>query len=232
MKKTRCIIAIFLLTAIGLGISSGGHSQAYRYRYGYPYRYSYIHPHVAIYFGGYGYGYGRAYFYRPYGSVFQLVVPPIGVRIATLPFGYSRFYLGLNPYYYDDGIFYRPYARGYEVIDPPLGAVVERLPRGSKVKTINGGKYYEYSGTYYQEQLDNKGRVSYKVVGTNGVLNGDGDNERNDSRQPEIGDRIDQLPPDSRTVVINGEQLYSTPGGLYYKKIIEDGKTSYEMVGK
>lgn len=239
MKTKRCTNLALLIVLTGLLISSDGFSQRYRYdrgyhgHYYYPYRsYSYFHPYVSVHFGNYYYRYQHGYFDRPYGSFFQFVFPPFGVRIATLPFGYSSFYLGLNPYYYYNGIFYRPYANEYEVVAPPLGAVVSRLPAGSKVRVIDGQKYYELNGTYYKEEVDEKNRISYAVVGTDGVLNTDGDKNETISSEPQIGDRISQLPSDTRTVVINGEKLYSTSSGLYYKEVTEGNKVYYELVGK
>ena len=127
----------FLMIFVGLCISTAVFSQRYRYHrdyyrhYYYPYRsYSYIRPYVSVHFGGYSYRYQHGYFYRPYGSLFQLVIPPFGVRISTLPYGCRRFYLGPDPYFYYNGIFYRPYADEYEVVAPPLGAVVDELPAG------------------------------------------------------------------------------------------------------
>jgi len=237
MKTHRPIYFLVLALAAIFIFSTNSFAQRGRYKYDrgyrgyYPYRsYSYARPHVSIHFGGYDYWYDRGYFYRPYGSYFQLVVPPFGLRIGTLPYGYHSFYIGPNPYYYYNGIYYRPYANEYEVVAPPLGAVVRQLPPGAKAKVIDGQKYYELNGTYYQEQLDSENRLSYTVVGTDGVLNTDKDAAI--SNEPQVGDRTDKLPADSRPIVIQGEKLYSTPSGLYYKEVIEGNKVYYEVVGK
>ena len=236
--KTQRSTCLFVLTlVVTLIFSTNSFAQRGRYKYNrgsygyYPYRnYSYVHPRVSIHFGGYDYGYDRGYYYRPYGSYFQMVVPPFGLRIGTLPFGYRSFYIGPNPYYYYNGTYYRPYANEYEVVAPPLGAVVRQLPPGAKPKVIDGQKYYELSGTYYKEQLDSENRLSYTVVGTDGVLNTDGG--ASVQAEPQIGDRTDKLPADSKPVVIQGEKLYSTTSGLYYKEVIEGNKVYYELVGK
>jgi len=94
---------------------------------------------------------------------------------------------------------------------------------------IDGQKYYEYDGTFYQEQMDENNKLSYVVVGTDGVLN---TNKEKNSTEPQIGDKITDLPSDSKSIVINGEKFYSTPSGLYYKKITEGDNTYYELVGK
>jgi len=240
--KPKLYAYFFFLTLIAcLVFSSTSFAQWGRHRYDrgyhnqhyYPYRsYSFFHPFVSVHFGRYNYRYQHGYFYRPYGSVFQVVVPPFGVRIATLPFGYRSFYIGPNPYYYYNGIYYRPYANEYEVVSPPLGAVVDELPPRARVRVIDGQKYYEQNGTYYKEEINENDRLSYTVVGTDGVLNTNSDTNGNVPSEPQIGDRIDKLPADSKTVVINGEKLYSTSSGLYYKEVIAGNKVYYELVGK
>jgi hypothetical protein len=204
------------------------HSRG-NYRYYSQRSYSYSRPYVSVHFNNYNYRYHHGY-YRPYGSVFQLVIPPFGVHISTLPYGYRSFYIGPHPYYYYNGIYYRPYANQYEVVAPPLGAIVDELPPGAKMKVIDGQKYYELNGTYYKEELNDNDELSYKVVGTDGVLNTD--KEESVSSEPAVGDTIDELPADSKAVVINGEKLYSTPSGLYYKKVIEKNRVYYELVGR
>lgn len=255
MKTNRYTLAVvFLLTASLLFSSAifaqrGGyrheHGRGYGYdhsnRY-YPVRYYpqrnyyYSSPYTSIYFGGINYRYQSGYYYRPYGTTFRFVVPPFGIRISALPFGYRSLYVGPSPYYYYGGVYYRPYAGNrYEVVKPPLGAVVSELPPGAKVTVIDGKKYYEQSGTYYEESITNDSKLEYTVVGTDGVLNTDGgvnDNDNNRSTGPAVGDRFDDLPADSKAVVISGEKLYLAPSGLYYKEVIEGNKVSYEVVGK
>jgi len=239
MKTQRYAYFLLLMTVAGLVFSSPVFAQRGRYRsdrdhyrYSYPQRnYSYSRPYAYDRYDNYNYRYQQRYFYRPYGSVFQLAIPPFGVRIATLPFGYRNFYIGPNPYYYYNGTYYRPYANEYEVVAPPLGAVVDKLPAGARVKVIDGQKYYELNGTYYQEQIDGNNELSYTVVGTDGVLNTDKAGNGAES-EPAIGDRINTLPADSRPVVIQGEKLYSTPSGLYYKEVNKGDRVYYELVGK
>lgn len=236
--KTKLYTRLFIFMIIaGLLVSSTAFSQRFRYERGhhghyyyYNRSYSYFHPFVSVHFGNYNYRYQRGYFYRPYGSFFQLVVPPFGVRISTLPFGYRRFYIGPDPYYYYNGIYYRPYANHYEVVAPPLGAVVDDLPAGARAKVIDGQKYYELDGTYYKEQVNEDNRVSYLVAGTDGVLNTD--KSEKVSYESKVGDRIEKLPKESKSVVINGEKLYTTPSGLYYRQVHDGDKLYYELVGK
>lgn len=201
-------------------------------------------PFVSIQFGGSRYRYQQGYFYRPYGSVFSVVLPPVGIRITTLPPGYRRVYVGPDPYYYYNGIYYRTNAdRQYEVVAPPLGAEIDQLPPGAKVTVINGQKYYELGGTFYEELISSENELYYKVVGTDGVLNttsGENDfREGNDEdveerlpAGPRMGDRFEKLPPDTKEIVIKGEKLHVSPAGFYYKEVIDGNKLLYEVVGK
>jgi Family of unknown function (DUF6515) len=241
MKTKHCFFAVVFLLTASLLFSTAGFAQPGRYRHGhsryyspryYPQRnYYYNRPYVSVAFGNSHYRYQGGYFYRPYGSSFQFVIPPFGIRIQTLPPGYRRMNVGPDPYYYYQGTYYRPYGSDqYEVVAPPLGAVVNELPPGAKVTVIDGQKYYELKGTYYQEEITANNELQYTVVGTDGVL--DTGNTENTGREPGVGDRTDALPADSKAVVINGEKLYAAPSGLYYKEVIEGNKVYYEVVGK
>lgn len=200
--------------------------------------YAHNRPFVSINFGGMGYRYQRGYFYRPMGSSFQMIVPPLGIRVGVLPVGYHTFMMGTVPYYYYNNVYYRAQDKEYEVVAPPLGATVTALPPNAAVKVINGEKYYELDGTYYTEYIDDKGKLRYEVVGTDGVLNTTNqvaDNEADVNAvpdEPEIGDRINELPENSKAVVIKGEKLFLTPDGKYYKEIVEGEKIVYELVGQ
>ena len=59
--------------------------------------------------------------YRPWGSSWVVVRPPLGVSISVLPPFYSTLWFAGVPYYYANGLYYqwRPYERQYAVVDPP-----------------------------------------------------------------------------------------------------------------
>ena len=223
-----------------LFLASDGFAQPGRYYRGsgrgyhrpyYPTRaYAYNRPFVSIRFGAASYRYQQGYYYRPYGSVFHVSIPPFGIRIRTLPVGYRSFSVGPDPYYYYNGTYYRSAPdRQYEVVAPPLGATVSELPPGAKVTVIDGHKYYELQGTFYDEEITENNELLYTVVGTGGVLNTATDAI---PEGPQMGDRFETLPADAKAVVIQGEKLYSTPSGFYYKEVVDGEKVYYEVVGK
>lgn len=224
------------------GNNGGGYNRGYNsYRPVYSPNYSY----------GYGYGqrynYYPSYHYRPiyrspYG--YSHFGPSFGFRLSILPFGYYPFYLGINPYYYYQGVYYRPYTNGgYEVIAPPLGATIKHLPSGAKATVINGQKYYELGGTFYKEQINAKNKLSYVVVGTDGVINTVDQNQKQDAPDatpnvvpdqapPQQGTLLNQLPANSKVVVIKQQKYYLAPSGIYYKEIIDaNNNISYEVAG-
>jgi len=152
-------------------------------------------------------------------------------------------------------VYYRPYnGGGYEVTAPPLGATVKRLPSGAKVTVIDGVKYYELGGTFYQEEITEKNKLRYIVVGTDGVLNtGAADDTNNDGaapntvtpdkntvtpqknattkQLPEVGTRFDKLPEGSKTVVLKKEKYFVSPAGVYYQEVIDGNTVRYEVTG-
>jgi len=198
---------------------------------------------------GQAYGYRQSYrpYYRPtpvYRPVIRSVYsnqrsfipygPAFGFRIRVLPFGYNRIFVGPVPYYYNDGVYYRDYQNGgYEVVAPPLHASVKKLPSNARVTVIDGQKYYEAGGTFYREEMSSDNRLSYRVVGTDGVLNTGVENPGEDLNAyddaiPTPGSRYDELPAESRVQVINQKKYFVSPGGIYYKEVIEGDKVRYE----
>lgn len=191
--------------------------------------------------------YRQAPYYRPayrpvyYRSprTFVHFGPVFGFRLNVLPFGYSRIYVGGMPYYYNEGVYYRNYNNSsYEVVAPPLDAVVNKLPPNASVTMIDGEKYYQLGGTFYREEFDENNRLQYRVVGTDGVINTGNENDNGndvtasnqyDGNAPAMGNRYDELPADSKVLVINQKKYFSSPGGVYYKEVIEGDKIRYEV---
>ncbi len=249
MNTAKFIFRFLVLSLVSVVISTNLNAQRgrhYETRGYHSYSY-YSRPIVSVNFGYRNYGYYP--YYSPAYSYYP-VAPYFGLRIGALPFGYSSIYVGPHLFYYYDGNYYRPYGDNeYEVTAPPLGAKVPELPRNAKVTVIDGQKYYESNGTYYKEEITDGNDVLYKVVGTNGKLNTDNNvnsdntndnnsnnnnsNIQNDDRSSvKIGDRVDELPADSKVVVINKQKYFQAPSGYYYQEVVDGNKIHYEVVGK
>jgi hypothetical protein len=236
------IIRSFLVAAVSLLLFQGLHAQRGR---GYNRQYSrydnnrhynrYDHYRSRAYIsfssprGGY---YRYPGYYRPYGFYGSIGRPRIGIHINILPRGYSSFYLGNRPYYYYGGTYYRPGPRpdDYEVIDAPLGASVPELPERARVVVINEQKYYELDGTYYQEDIRDNKEIWYTVVGKNGRLNTDEGQVQDNG--PAVGDLVDKLPDNCRTVTLNGTTYYVSPDDVYFEETMQQNTVRYRIVGK
>ncbi len=242
--KISVIMVVTLLLSVAM-FAQRGRWQNNRYQ---PYRhYNNNRNYVSVNVGP-RYNYRPYYrpYYRPvsrYRPIYQPVYrsprayvhfgPVFGVRVNVLPFGYSRIVVGSNPYYYNDGIYYRNYNNsGYEVVAPPLNATVNRLPSNATITVIDGQKYYQVGGTFYQEEFSENNKLSYRVVGTDGVINTDNADENlnaYDEAIPTLGSRYDELPVESKVQVINQQKYFVSPGGVYYREVIEGDKVRYEV---
>jgi hypothetical protein len=166
-------------------------------------------------------------FYSPYGNYYRPIVPPIGIRLNVLPRGYWSFNYGGFPYFYYSGVFYRSFNNEYQVVDPPVGAIVPSVPADANISFVEGERIYEYNGIYYKEEVGFDGRMRYRVEGREEVLNPDTAYDR-----PSVGDVVDELPANVKSIIINGKKLYVTPDNIYYEAFVEDDEVRYRVVGK
>lgn len=189
-------------------------------------------PRIGYGHGGYWgnhnyYHYNRGY----YGSYYY---PRIGFSIGVLPYGYYPFFYGDYQYYYSDGLFYQYDNNEYTVVEPPIGAEVKELPDKAQSIVINGQQYYELNGVYYQPVTKDDGSTVYQVAGKDGELNTTNGSEVYDDQPqgPQMGDIVTQLPPDCRKIKVNGDKLYVSPDGVYYKEQQDNnGNKTYKVVG-
>lgn len=85
--------------------------------------------HVVVPYRNTRYYFDGGLWYRPFGSFFEVALPPIGLSISLLPPYYTTVWAGGVPYYHADGVYYawRPSERNYVVVEPPVGAQPEML---------------------------------------------------------------------------------------------------------
>jgi hypothetical protein len=183
---------------------------------------------------GFGLGYSSAFGYPGYGY-YGYGYPSLGFYLNSLPYGYYPFYMGASQYYYNNGIFYSPYDNGYVVTAPPVGAAVPGLPKGAKNIMIDNQQFYEYNGVYYKTVINDKGDKVFVVAGKDGVLNTEhednGDGGTADQYQgPRVGDMVNHLPDNSRSVTLNGKKYYVSADEVYYEAVTDRrGNTAYRI---
>lgn len=78
---------------------------------------------ISIAFGSSRYFFHGGVWYRPAGTRFVVVLPPIGIFLPILPAGHVTLWIGGTYYYYANGSYYAPAgANGYVVVEPPAEA--------------------------------------------------------------------------------------------------------------
>jgi hypothetical protein len=196
---------------------------------------------VSLQYRGRPYYYQGGFFYSPLGGNYQIIHPPVGIRVNMLPGGFWSLRMGGLPYYYFNGIFYKQQNKEYEVVKAPIGAQVPALPRDAKVMVIDGEKLYEYNGTFYKEYINPEGQIWYTVEGKHGVLHTP-DKPVVTNEQPQtivtqpqttlkIGDILNQLPTNVKTIVIDGKKYLVTPENVYLEEFIDGNTLKYKVIG-
>jgi hypothetical protein len=188
-------------------------------------RYNSVPRSVVIPYHNYNYHYADGYFFRPSGAYFSIVAPPIGIYINILPRGYRTVYYPGGICYWYNGAYYRPYNSGYQVIEPPVGVAVPELLIDAKPIVVNNEKLYEMDGVYYKEEISNRGDITYRVVGKQGVVKADNVNTM------QVGETIDRLPEGCKTVVLNNQKLFVSPANVYFEEVIKGNAIAYKVVG-
>lgn len=104
-------------------------------------------------------------FYTRDADGYELVTPPEGTVVRSLPRGYETIELGERTLYYFDGVFYEAGKRRgeYVVVPAPVGAVVGHLPRDAAEVRVDGQLYHYARGVYYVE-LRRRGELAYVVT--------------------------------------------------------------------
>lgn len=217
---------------------SGSAVQTYRPYAGSTQGSYYGHSHTGGFSGGVSVragftAHGNTYYHYNHGYYSSYYAPRLGFSIGVLPYGYYPFYYGDYQYFYSDGLFYQYDNDQYTVVEPPVGAEVKALPSNAQSIVINGQQYYEANGVYYQPITKDDGTLSYQVAGKDGELNTTDDQSvDNAPPAPQIGDIVTQLPPNCRKINVNGERLYLSPDGIYYKaQVDQNGNKTYQIVG-
>lgn len=78
--------------------------------------------HRVVTYRGSRYMFWDGVWYRPSGSRFIVIAPPIGIVVPILPVGYLSLWIGPSRYYYANSVYYAPDPRGYIVVERPAGA--------------------------------------------------------------------------------------------------------------
>lgn len=111
------------------------------------------HRHVIIRYHNTHYYYYGGIWYRPSGTRFIVVAPPVGVVVPVLPPFYTTIWFNSVPYYYANDVYYvwRPDLDGYVVAEPPEEISEEMQPVMSDELYI-----YPKKGQSEEKQADDR----------------------------------------------------------------------------
>lgn len=134
---TLTVLSAIMLAGWPQAACADGHrshrGEFYDVRHGHNHYYPSRGHYIGVLPGGYRafyHGRNRYYFhggvwYRPYGSRFLIVAPPLGLVIPVLPPYYSTIWVRGVPYYYANDVYYVQSGNSYMVVSPPAGEVVQ-----------------------------------------------------------------------------------------------------------
>lgn len=108
-------------------------------------------------------------YYRREADKYISVSAPIGLKIQTLPVGYSLVHVLGKPYYYYQGTYYVQSKSEYEVVEAPADVIVATLPEEAEQITIEGKDYYIYNGNIYSIVITPDGKA-FKMSGSLGGM--------------------------------------------------------------
>jgi hypothetical protein len=106
--------------------------------------------HRVVVHGGARYYFSGGAWYRPQGSRFAVVVPPIGLFVPFLPPYYATIWLRGVPYYYANEVYYANRGNGYVVVEPPKEEVSQAPPPADQMFI------YPRQGQSEQQQADDR----------------------------------------------------------------------------
>ena len=177
----------------------GYHAGSF-YRPGFGY---YGYPHLGFYLGSLPFGYYPFYwgsslcyyyggvFYSPYDNGgYQVIAPPIGAAVPSLPDSAKPIKIDGVQYYEVDGVYYKDGVndKGEKIFivagrdgvlntnesvtdpnatdaAPQVGDLVNQLPDGCRKVSLNGKKYFvSPDGIYYERVIDPNGNVAYRIA--------------------------------------------------------------------
>lgn len=183
-------------------------------------------------FGGMPYYYYNDRYYRELDrGGYEAVAPPMGATVRRLPPGTRERTIDGDTYYEFGGTFF------VEDLDENGKHVYIVVGTEGRLDTDAArGRGYAPAYPDQQERSSNrsdgdefqKDRPAAQKNGTPGPKVSD--TGKTFQVRPQVGDRFEILPKDSRAITVNGEKQYESPSGTYYKEVTENGKTVYEVV--
>lgn len=203
-----------------------------------------------VYYGNVPYYYrGNTYYReRERGDGYEVVQPPLGASLERLPAGARKRVIDGQIYYEYKGNYYMNDNDNYIVVGKDgrldTSEALRRRSESREDRDYNEDDYERRRDSDYRGDDNYNRRSSRNSDGDVVVRNANEDYDReinrgnnsktnNDavySSGPQVGDRFENLPRNTKTINADGQTQYESPSGTRYKEVTEDGKTVYEVV--
>jgi len=197
------------------------------------YRSFYVGPSPYYYYGG--------VYYKPYSSnQYEVVKPPLGAVVNELPPGAKVAVIDGKKYYQYSGTYYEESINDNNQLEYTVVGTDGILNTENAGASNNNNNDQRSADNNYSQRNNDNNNVRRRDDNDNNQRSTDNNNSRrsadNNNEQrtagPAVGDRFEDLPADSKSVVINNEKLYISPSGTYYKEIVSGNQVYYEVVGR
>jgi hypothetical protein len=199
----------------------GGYGPGFRFGFGFGY------PHIGFYLGYLPFGYYPFYFgslqyyyyggafYRPYNGGYEVVAPPVGAAVPSLPSNAQAIQIDGVQYYEASGVYYQ------ESVDD----------NGHRVYIVVGKDGVLNTGNNVSDQQP-------MTDSDDPIM--DNSNMANSQPQPQatrpaaeltikVGDVVDQLPPDCRKVTLNNKKFFVSADNIFYEEFKDANGTGYRV---
>ena len=205
-----------------------------------------------VYYGDVPYYYRNNTYYRERerGDGYEVVEPPLGASLQRIPAASRKREINGNIYYEYNGTYYM---RDENNRSDSRFIVVGKRGRLDTDEALRQRDTYredrDFDDEYDRRDRDyrdddysnNRTRRNDEDVV---VRNANDDYERETTRAsapranrdevysagPQVGDRFENLPRNTKTITTGGQTQYESPSGTRYKEVTENGKIVYEVV--
>jgi len=201
----------------------GGYGPGFRFGVGFGY------PHIGFYLGYLPFGYYPFYygslqyyyyggaFYRPYNGGYEVVVPPVGAAVPTLPSNAQAIQIDGAQYYEANGVYYQ------EGSDD----------NGRRVYIVVGKDGVLNTGNNNVSDQQPMTDSDDPIMDNNNVANNQPQPQATQPAAPEltikVGDVVDQLPPDCRKVTLNNKKYFVSADNIFYEEFKDANGTGYRV---
>lgn len=207
-----------------------------------------------VYYGGVPYYYRNNTYYRERerGDGYEVVEAPLGSSLQRLPMPARKREINGNIYYEYNGTYYM---RDNDDSGESRYIVVGKGGRLDTDEALRQRDTYREDSDYDEDTdydsrhrnypdddySNRRSRSEEDVV----VRNANEDYIRESNRNttgssangdevyevgPQVGDRFEKLPRNTKTITVSGQTVYESPSGTRYKEVNENGKIVYEVV--